>query len=1400
MEKTRIASLQWAAGVFCSAMGVLILVAPHQFEGIEATLLRANLIILGMALTVTGVGLFGIPVNQPKRWFVIATHGLAGFLLVVIAFLLIRQNAHLEALKYAVLGSGVAVAGLTPGAWRPRRGFKRGDLLAVILGAGSLLTGLALLVAPTFALGSLYRLDAANGRVWGILFALSGVFLIAVQEYSVNKWIYRAAHLAIAAVFLAFLPLATLPHREWAALFFFGGFGIVLAFLPWLGPRLERMEANSLRGRLAFTLAVAASAPLVIAVTLTGAVQEQRTIQQTLERYELQAQATALSISQNVRLLKPALHYIKEEIAQAAPEDRPDLLERFARTFAQPVALVVYDDFGRMTAAGGDLASVGLLGSNLNQAGLFEEAWQTGDMAIDVIRPQPDRRTIIRLAAPIFGEAGQFEGVLTLHMTTHYFLGLLVDSPSEWPQRFYIVDGGGRVIAHSWFGSPDLFAHAGDVPPVAAFLAGDAPSGHIEYRQGSQRQLAAYAKAPGTDWAIIIDQPAQRALGPLLFSREQSFSILFLVQVLMAAGGIYVAGVLSSRLVRITHAIDQLAEEKLDSLLPSSRVPEIDRLAAAANRMAERLAARTAERQRAEDALYKVNLELEQRIEQRTQQLQDAYSSLAGELAERRRAEAAFRALVENIPDGIIRYDRDVNPLYLSPAVEKIAEIAQADDKTGSTSDEKDGALLAAERVVIRRVYETGQPASLELSRRTGDGMHYFEVRYIPEQVAGGEVESVLAVWRDITGRKRIEEALRVSEERFRVASTQSGTTVFSLDQDLKYTWVHNPHHALNRQEFVNQTNLDLLPADKAKEITEIMQGVLQSGKGDRREFEFSDGNARYTIDLILEPVFDSAGRVSGLLGSAYDVTERRRLLEEIDHQRGLLQTIFESTPAGIAVVAGENLEFRFTNPAYRHLTPHPELDPQGRAFEEVWPPGENYRGSWLLGRVMATNKPFHIDRYALNFPEGQTRYFSIDMRKLLWGEEESILVVMWDTTPMEEAYRQSELSADEARQRASEAEEGRRVLNAVLDHVPEGVAIAEAGQGSFGMISKFGANMLGISPDAPDSISLDEQNQNWKLSRPDNLEPVPSSELPLNRALEHGEVVMNEEWVLRYDDQNFRFISCNAAPIRNAQDQIIGGLLTWTDITEKKQVEEALANYALQLERSNQELQEFAFVASHDLKEPLRKIDAFAERLKYNIGRELSDKNLDYLNRMQDATIRMRTMIDELLSLSRITTRGRPFVEVSLESVAQEALHDLEETINRAEGKVEINSLPVIEADPAQMQHLLLNLIGNALKFHKPDTPPLIKVYATPAKVLDSEAWIQLCVEDNGIGFSMEHVDRIFQPFHRLHGRGVYDGSGMGLSICRKIVERHGGSITAASEPGKGSTFMVNLPVRRGP
>jgi len=258
---------------------------------------------------------------------------------------------------------------------------------------------------------------------------------------------------------------------------------------------------------------------------------------------------------------------------------------------------------------------------------------------------------------------------------------------------------------------------------------------------------------------------------------------------------------------------------------------------------------------------------------------------------------------------------------------------------------------------------------------------------------------------------------------------------------------------------------------------------------------------------------------------------------------------------------------------------------------------------------------------------------------------------------------------------------------------------------------------------------------------------------------------------------------------VRDDEGRIIRWFGTATDIQDQKMAEEKLRLYTEKLKISNRELQEFAYVASHDLQEPLRKIQAFGDSLLESAA-PLDDHQRDYLGRMRNAAARMRAMVDSLLQLSRITTQGHPFVRVDLAQVADDVLSDLEYQINRTGGKVQVDDLPVLEGDPLQMHQLLQNLIGNALKYHYPDTPPVIKVYAN---LLPSH--VQILVEDNGIGFNPDEIGRIFQPFQRLVGRSQFEGSGIGLAICRRIVERHSGEITAKSEPGKGSVFIVTLP-----
>jgi PAS domain S-box-containing protein len=250
-------------------------------------------------------------------------------------------------------------------------------------------------------------------------------------------------------------------------------------------------------------------------------------------------------------------------------------------------------------------------------------------------------------------------------------------------------------------------------------------------------------------------------------------------------------------------------------------------------------------------------------------------------------------------------------------------------------------------------------------------------------------------------------------------------------------------------------------------------------------------------------------------------------------------------------------------------------------------------------------------------------------------------------------------------------------------------------------------------------------------------------------------------------------------------------------DITERVEHERRLRKYAERLEASNRELQDFAYIASHDLQEPLRKIQAFSDRLMVKEYDNLSERGQDYLQRVSNAAARMQALIESLLSLSRIGTRGGEFVTVDLNKVARDAVSDLQARIKDSAASVDIEQLPVVQADPVQMRQLLQNLIGNALKFIDPARQPHIRVYPTDetaAADIDGAA-VNIVVEDNGIGFDAKYAQRVFEPFERLHARQEYEGTGMGLSICRKIVERHGGVLTASSTPGEGSRFLISIP-----
>lgn len=235
------------------------------------------------------------------------------------------------------------------------------------------------------------------------------------------------------------------------------------------------------------------------------------------------------------------------------------------------------------------------------------------------------------------------------------------------------------------------------------------------------------------------------------------------------------------------------------------------------------------------------------------------------------------------------------------------------------------------------------------------------------------------------------------------------------------------------------------------------------------------------------------------------------------------------------------------------------------------------------------------------------------------------------------------------------------------------------------------------------------------------------------------------------------------------------------------------LQRRAKELERSNAELDQFASIASHDLQEPLRKVQMFSQRALDVDGDQLSEKGRDYLRRNTEAAGRMQLLIEDLLTFSRVGTQNRPFVESDLNKTAREVVSDLETSIQAAGATVEIGELPTAFADEPQIRQLFQNLISNAIKFRRPDVPPVVRIDST-----STGRFAEIRVADNGIGFDTRYSNRIFRVFERLHGRGEYPGTGIGLALCRKIAERHGGSVTVDSTPGEGSVFTVTLPLQR--
>jgi PAS domain S-box-containing protein len=615
-----------------------------------------------------------------------------------------------------------------------------------------------------------------------------------------------------------------------------------------------------------------------------------------------------------------------------------------------------------------------------------------------------------------------------------------------------------------------------------------------------------------------------------------------------------------------------------------------------------------------------------------------------------------------------------------------------------------------------------------------------------------------------IIERKRVEDKLRQSEELLRAlfANFPNGA-VHVFDRDLRYVLAEGQslvRAGIDPAQLVGKTVSEVYGPEVLELVAEPYRRAFA---GEEVTFENSNMGRDFSINAV--PVRDSTGKINTIMAVAIDVTETKRLL--LDQQR--FEALIQNSDDFIGIT-NLNGDFVFVNRAGRQLIGLPDEAEvlaanvwecaTGTAAEMMRQAGRTaleIRGRWE-GESTWTHRQSGeaIDVYSKVFT----------LRDSHSGEAVGLATVTQDLRLRRRIEQQ--LHDNEAR--------FRRLTRANII----GVLVVDLA-GPILEANDYFLHCLGYTSD-----DLAGGLLNWRdMTSPETLD---ISERAIAQMRESAMSPPYEKEFLHKNGQRVPVL-VGATLLEGSKDRCLAFVL---DLTTRKELEQELRTYAHRLEQSNRELQDFAYVASHDLQEPLRKIEAFGERLMEDFEGSLDETGRDYLERMQNASRRMRTLISDLLSLSRIATQGRPFTRVDLNQIAEEVLSDLEIPIRESHAQIEVQKLPTLEADALQMRQLLQNLLGNALKFRRAEAAPQIRIWSEGP---DAEGCHALRVQDNGIGFEQEYAARIFAPFTRLHGRSQYEGTGIGLAICRRIVERHGGNITAQSTLGQGTTFTMLLP-----
>ncbi len=685
------------------------------------------------------------------------------------------------------------------------------------------------------------------------------------------------------------------------------------------------------------------------------------------------------------------------------------------------------------------------------------------------------------------------------------------------------------------------------------------------------------------------------------------------------------------------------------------------------------------------------------------------------------------------------------------------------------------------------------------------------------------EVTGTVVIFSEITERKKAQETLRESEEFFRALYEDAHHPIFILNKDLDVVDV-NPYacefYGYSREEFKRMKLPDITLSEERDNQQEDVEKLRQQGKVFVLERRHRKKNGEVvTVTADATRVIRSGQEL--YVNKITDITKRKQAEDTLRESGLRYRSLVELSPDAIVVHTDGKLVYVNTAGAKLLGADLPSRIIGKHALDFIHP---DYRAiaRERVRLVLAQGKQVEPAEEKIVCLDGRVMDAEVSGSFILYQGKPSVQNVIRDITERKEAEkekaRQARYAALRADVNAALAEGGtlqstlRRCTQAIVRHLDTALARI------WTLDEK--ENVLELQASAGMYAHLDGEHSRVPVGK-FKIGLIAQERLPrLSNDVLDDPRVHDKEWARREG-----MVAFAGYPLI-VEDRLVGVLATFAreQLAEatlsalasvagtiaqgivRKRAEESLKAYAARLNQSNRDLQDFAYVSSHDLQEPLRKVRTFADRLNAKYREVLDEQGRDYLERMEGAAARMQNLIDDLLELSRVTTKAQPFTSVDLNEVARDVVSDLEARIDQVGGRVEVNALPTIEADRLQMRQLLQNLIGNALKFHREKEAPVVKVYGRLLQRREEELSggaadsrvCQILVEDNGIGFDEKHLERVFAPFHRLRSRAAYEGTGMGLPICRKVVERHGGNITAKSAPGQGATFIVTLPVKQ--